>query len=112
MVSDHVAGDSTNDPADDGRPAQPDLAALKGVAPDPILSALEYVKTLSNREIAVFELLGNGYSNRDIAHDLKLSERTVKRHVSALLSKLNVESRLQAGLVAQLTRLLRCGFFG
>src|SRR5690348_13315239 len=105
MVSDHVAGDSTNDPADEGRPAQPDLAALKDLIPDPILRALDFIESLSNREVAVFELLGNGYSNRDIAQHLKLSERTVKRHVSALLSKLNVESRLQAGLVAQLTRL-------
>ncbi|HET7017165.1 MAG TPA: helix-turn-helix transcriptional regulator [Streptosporangiaceae bacterium] len=109
MVSDHVAGDSTNDPADEGRPAQPDLTALKGAAPDHILSALKYVERLSNREIAVFELLGNGYSNRDISQHLKLSERTVKRHVSALLNKLDVESRLQAGLAAQLTRLLRSG---
>lgn len=106
-MSDHVAGDCTNDPADEGRPAQPDLAALKGVVPERILRALRFIESLSNREIAVFELLGDGYSNRDIAQHLKLSERTVKRHVSALLNKLSVESRLQAGLAAQLARLLR-----
>jgi DNA-binding NarL/FixJ family response regulator len=113
MVSDNVAGDGTTDPADEGGPEPPDpavlpdLDALRAVAPEHIIQALGCIESLSKREIAVFEMLGNGHSNRDIAQHLKLSERTVKRHVSALLDKLNVESRLQAGLVAQLARLLR-----
>jgi DNA-binding CsgD family transcriptional regulator len=113
MVSDHVAGDGTLPPS-----AAVDTATLArlywvllygavlSTVPEHIIGALAYLESLSGREFAVFERLGHGCSNRDIAQRLTLSERTVKRHVSAVLSKLNVESRLQAGLVAQLTRLL------
>jgi DNA-binding NarL/FixJ family response regulator len=44
-------------------------------------------------------MLGTGYDNRSIAHQLDISERTVKRHITAILLKLDLESRLQAGLV-------------
>ncbi len=107
-MSDHVAGDGTlPTPAPaEGRPAQPDLAALSAALPERIVRALGHVDFLSPRESAVFGLLGQGFNNRDIAQELTLSERTVKRHVSALLDKLKVESRLQVGLVAQLNLLL------
>ncbi|MFJ1745277.1 response regulator transcription factor [Streptomyces sp. NPDC088116] len=61
---------------------------------------LERVPLLSARETEVFELLGKGCSNRSIARELNITERTVKLHVARVLSKLRVESRLQAGLVA------------
>jgi DNA-binding CsgD family transcriptional regulator len=107
-VSDHVAGDGalpSPGPADAGVAALLYQAALSTTT-EHIISALARLDGLSVREFAVFERLGHGYSNRDIAQRLTLSERTVKRHVSAVLNKLKVESRLQAGLVAQLTRLL------
>jgi DNA-binding CsgD family transcriptional regulator len=63
-------------------------------------SELERVPLLSAREAEVFELLGEGCSNRSIARGLNITERTVKLHVAQVLSKLRVESRLQAGLVA------------
>ncbi|GAB3488201.1 helix-turn-helix domain-containing protein [Amycolatopsis cihanbeyliensis] len=55
---------------------------------------------LSRREMQVFRLLAEGKSNRRIAGVLRVSERTVKAHVAQILAKLDVESRLQAGLVA------------
>ncbi|WTL19755.1 helix-turn-helix transcriptional regulator [Streptomyces sp. NBC_01506] len=61
---------------------------------------------LSAREADVFELLGEGYSNRSIARRLSITERTVKFHVAQVLCKLRVESRLQAGLVAHSYRRL------
>jgi DNA-binding NarL/FixJ family response regulator len=57
---------------------------------------------LSARERATFELLGLGYDNRSLAQALQISERTVKRHITAILAKLGLESRLQAGLAALL----------
>jgi DNA-binding NarL/FixJ family response regulator len=108
MVSDHFAGDGALPlpaPADAGAATLLYRAAVS-TTPEHIISALRHLDSLSEREFAVFERLGLGYSNRNIAQALTLSERTVKRHVSAVLSKLKVESRLQAGLVAQLTRLL------
>jgi DNA-binding CsgD family transcriptional regulator len=73
---------------------------LRTVIPQPIAAALLLVRTLSPRERAVFEWLGQGYDNRSIARQMNISERTVKRHLTLILSKLRLESRLQAGLAA------------
>lgn len=76
---------------------------LRAVVPQQIADALPRTDRLSGRERAVFELLGLGYDNRSLARELKVSERTAKRHVTAILAKLGLESRLQAGLAAMLT---------
>ena len=73
---------------------------LRATLPQPMAAALLLTRTLAPRERTVFELLGFGYDNRSIARELKISERTVKRHVTAILTKLKLESRLQAGLTA------------
>jgi DNA-binding CsgD family transcriptional regulator len=75
---------------------------LRTVVPQPIAGAVLRVARLSPRERAVFELLGLGYDNRSLARALGMSERTAKRHVTAILAKLELESRLQAGLTAML----------
>ncbi|MFD0033086.1 response regulator [Streptomyces sp. NPDC055059] len=56
--------------------------------------------TLSERERAVLELIGEGLTNRQIAKRLFLSEKTVKNHISRLLGKLGVERRVQAAVIA------------
>ncbi|MGW4113057.1 response regulator [Actinosynnema sp. NPDC004786] len=56
--------------------------------------------TLSARERQVLELLANGQPNSAIATALGLSEATVKSYVSTVLTKLGVENRVQAALVA------------
>jgi DNA-binding CsgD family transcriptional regulator len=63
-------------------------------------AAVPRVSQLSPRELDVLRLLGSGLSNRGVARVLGLSERTVKTHVAKILTKLGLESRLQAGLVA------------
>lgn len=68
--------------------------------PLPIAAAMSLTPALSSREWTVFRLLGLGLDNRAIAFRLHIGERTVKRHVTAVLTKLELESRLQAGLVA------------
>jgi DNA-binding NarL/FixJ family response regulator len=80
---------------------------LRATLPDHIAAAMQRTSDLSPREQAVFELLGLGYDNRSLARVLDVSERTAKRHVTAILTKLGLESRLQAGLVALLTTSLR-----
>lgn len=55
---------------------------------------------LSERETDVMRLLAQGQSNRAIAESLHLDENTVKTHVRHILSKLKVQSRTQAVLVA------------
>jgi len=62
--------------------------------------SLGQLVTLTEREFQVFMLLGHGLSNRRIGAALEIGERTVKLHVSNILRKLSLESRLQAGLAA------------
>ncbi|GAU65757.1 putative two-component response regulator [Streptomyces sp. NBRC 110611] len=58
------------------------------------------VTRLSARERQVFELLGRGMNNADIAGQLYMSMSTVKTYVSRTLTKLNVDNRTQAALLA------------
>ncbi len=51
---------------------------------------------LSEREIEVLELVGDGLSNAAIAQQLRLSEKTVKNHLSNVFGKLDVTSRTEA----------------
>jgi DNA-binding NarL/FixJ family response regulator len=91
----------------DGDQAPNSDIVLKATLPEHIAAALMRTPTLSPRELAVFELLGLGYDNRSLARTLHVSERTAKRHVTSILAKLGLESRLQAGLAALLTASLR-----
>jgi DNA-binding NarL/FixJ family response regulator len=55
---------------------------------------------LTERETDVLRLLALGRANKEIALELKIGEKTVKTHVSSILSKLSVPSRTQAALYA------------
>ena len=55
---------------------------------------------LTERETEVLRLLAQGKANKEIAADLVIGEKTVKTHVSNVLSKLGVSSRTQAALYA------------
>lgn len=62
--------------------------------------APESPETLTERETEVLHLLATGLSNKEIAYQLSIGEKTVKTHVSNILAKLNVSSRTQAALYA------------
>ncbi len=53
---------------------------------------------LSERELDVLRLVGEGRENRQIAAELFISESTVKHHISSLLGKLGVGNRVQAAV--------------
>ncbi|MGX7109689.1 response regulator [Facklamia miroungae] len=55
---------------------------------------------LTNREREVLELIARGYSNQAIAEELYITLKTVKTHVSNILSKLEVDDRTQATIYA------------
>ena len=55
---------------------------------------------LSERQMQVLRLLGEGKTNKEIAETLFRSPNTVKLHVSAILQQLNLKSRTQAALLA------------
>lgn len=56
--------------------------------------------TLTERETDVLKLVARGKANKEIAAELSIGEKTVKTHVSSILSKLGVQSRTQAALYA------------
>ena len=58
------------------------------------------VATLTAQEHRIFELIGDGYSNRQIADELFLAEKTVKNYVSNMLSKLGMSRRTEAAAFA------------
>jgi non-specific serine/threonine protein kinase len=60
---------------------------------------------LTPRELEVLRLLAEGHSNRTMADQLSLSERTVENHVLHILTKLNVDSRTAAATWAVRNRL-------
>ena len=55
---------------------------------------------LTERELEVLALVGRGRSNKEIATDLGITERTARTHVSNILGKLDLQSRTQAALYA------------
>lgn len=60
----------------------------------------ESPEKLTERETEVLRLLAQGKANKEIAAELVIGEKTVKTHVSNILSKLSVSSRTQAALYA------------
>jgi len=88
-----VGGSGTTEPA----PAQPD-ARWTGL-----------LSHLSEREREILVWMARGLSNRDLATKLFVSETTVKTHVSSVLSKLGLSSRVQAVVVAYEAGVVRPG---
>ena len=56
---------------------------------------------LTRREIEVLRLVAEGLSNKEIAHRLKVTERTAEFHVGNILRKLGVASRVEAAMWAR-----------
>ncbi len=72
------------------------------LAPDAVGSLVRGSRadTLTAREREVLAGIADGKSNREIARLLRVSEKTVKAHVSAVLAKLGVQDRTQAAVYA------------
>lgn len=64
----------------------------------PAFESLDQPDRLTRRETEVLRLMAGGYSNREIADSLELSEGVIKNHVSNVLSKLGVRDRTRAVL--------------
>lgn len=76
---------------------QSNLAAMSGPY---IIDAEEHYIPLSPREMEILQFVTNGLSNKEIAMKLRISQQTVKNHMTSILKKLNVEDRTQAAVNA------------
>jgi DNA-binding NarL/FixJ family response regulator len=97
-------GDTVMDPAITRR-----LVGLFLARPNPDLAVRRRLETLTPREVDVLRALARGASNAEAARRLYLTEGTVKSHVNRILAKLELESRLQAAVLAYETGLVRPG---
>jgi DNA-binding NarL/FixJ family response regulator len=58
------------------------------------------LKALTEQERRILDLVADGLTNRQIAADMALAEKTVKNYVSSMLAKLGLERRTQAAVLA------------
>jgi DNA-binding NarL/FixJ family response regulator len=72
---------------------------LPAVARDRLAERTALVE-LTPREHEVLTCITRGHSNRDIAHELRIAEKTVRIHVSSVLDKMGVRDRTQAAICA------------
>jgi two-component system, NarL family, response regulator LiaR len=70
-------------------------------------TALNPFSELTERELEVLRLVAAGQSNKEIAGSLVISEKTVKSHISNILSKLHLADRTQAAVYAWQTGIVR-----
>jgi DNA-binding NarL/FixJ family response regulator len=103
-----AAGDALVDPSVTRRVVERWVAleASSPVTPHPGQAAVD---TLSAREREILVGLARGRTNRELAEELIVSEATVKTHVSNLLTKLGVRSRVQAVVLAYEAGVVRPG---
>ena len=71
--------------------------------------SVEMLDTLTNRELAVLNLLARGHSNAEVGQALHLAETTVKTHVAHLLAKLGLADRVHVVVFAYESGLVKPG---
>jgi DNA-binding NarL/FixJ family response regulator len=82
---------------DGGRWTPPDLDLS---TPGESSALVRRLSSLTPQQVRVLMMLSEGLLNKQIAYELSVSEATIKAHVSAILQKLDVESRTQAVIAA------------
>jgi DNA-binding NarL/FixJ family response regulator len=63
-------------------------------------------EALNRSQIAILRLIIKGYSNREIATEIHLSENTIKTHLQAIFAKLGVRNRVEAAMLASRRHLI------
>lgn len=73
--------------------------AVTQAADDDYVEFAGRLEQLTPQQFRVLECLADGLLNKQIAYELNVQETTIKQHVSAILKKLNVTNRTQAGIL-------------
>ena len=74
------------------------LEAMHRPKPQPVSSPVD---DLTKREEDILRLVAAGKSNKEVARDLELQEKTVKHYMTAILQKLHARNRVEAALIAR-----------
>lgn len=82
-----------------GRAVDDPRAAVASLLPPPVAAAS--AMRLTARQLDVADGVARGWSNRDIAAALRISEDTVKRHLTHIFARLGVETRLELAMLAR-----------
>ncbi|MBL8229543.1 MAG: response regulator transcription factor [Bryobacterales bacterium] len=82
------------------------LRSISADAASALASRIDY-EELSAREMEVLQAIAHGRSNKEIAAEIGVTESTVKQHVGSILSKLGVEDRTGAVVLAMERGLIR-----
>ena len=75
--------------------------ALVASAPTPSEEAVKRLALLTRQQARILQLVCAGRMNKHIAYELSIAETTVKAHITAIMRKLGVQTRMQAVLFAQ-----------
>lgn len=75
--------------------------ALEPSTPTPSDEAVRRLTLLTRQQAKILQLVSAGLMNKQIAYELSIAETTVKAHVTAIMRKLGVQTRMQAVLYAQ-----------
>jgi len=86
--------------------ASPALAEVETLMNVPASATQHQADGLTAREVEVLRLIAHGKTNRTIAHELGISEKTVARHVSNIFAKLDLSTRAAAAAYAFTHRLM------
>jgi len=117
VTADHLAaavrlvdtGDALLAPSITRRLVERFAAENRRAADPPVPAVHRDLAALTPRELEVLTLLGRGMSNTELAHELTLSEATVKTHVARIFAKLSLRDRAQAVVLAYETGLVSPG---
>jgi DNA-binding NarL/FixJ family response regulator len=80
----------------------PSLAAkvLTFMSKEPATKEVSPFDDLTSREVGILRLVAKGLSNKEVALDLDLQEKTVKHYMTTIMSKLHARNRVEAALMA------------
>ncbi len=73
---------------------------LSSLQQKPDKKVVDFLAQLTPREIEILNYVAQGYANKLIAFELGISENTIKNHLTAILSKLDVKDRTEAVVIA------------
>lgn len=88
-----------------GETVVPEGYELGGSAADDAAALTHNFTTLTPQQMNILRLICQGRPNKIISYELSIAEATVKTHIAAIMSKINVRNRTQAALLANKARL-------